>query len=209
MSRSNPYFGLPNRQFWKNDSGITAPESFDPVSEVPFKIAQTDKVVTAGSCFAQHLASGLVKSGFTHFVTEAAHPMFTEALAAKFNYGAFSARYGNVYTTRQFLQLLQRAYGLFTPIETHWEKSGGPRVVDPFRPQIQPDGFDSLAELQADQAQHFAAIRRAVEECDVFVFTLGLTECWVDTRDGAVFPVAPGVAGGVYDPETVGFRNFD
>ena len=207
MSRRNPYIGLPDRQFWKNDAGIADPQAFDPVSEVPFSIAKTDKVVTAGSCFAQHLARGLVKSGFNHFVTEPAHPMFPEALAEAHNYGAFSARYGNVYTTRQFLQLLQRAYGTFIPVATHWPK--GERTVDPFRPQIQPNGFVSPDELAADRVQHFAAIRRAIEGCDVMVFTLGLTEAWEDTRDGAIYPLAPGVAGGVYDPALVRFRNFD
>lgn len=44
---------------------------------------------------------------------------------------------------------------------------------------------------------------------DVLVFTLGLTEAWEDSRDGAIFPLAPGVAGGVYEPDLVRFRNFD
>lgn len=56
---------------------------------------------------------------------------------------------------------------------------------------------------------HFFCIRKAIEEMDVFVFTLGLTECWADKRDGAVFPIAPGVAGGQYDPEHYEFLNFD
>ncbi|QYK40883.1 MAG: GSCFA domain-containing protein [Paracoccaceae bacterium] len=207
--RKNPYAGLPDRQFWKNDPGIADYPAFDPVSEVPFRISRSDKVVTAGSCFAQHLAHGLVKSGFNHFVTEKAHPMFPESIATAFNYGAFSARYGNVYTTRQFHQLLLRAYGEFQPVEAFWPRPGSQtRVVDPFRPQIQPDGFVSAEELAADRVQHFAAIRRAVEECDVMVFTLGLTECWEDVRDGAIYPLAPGVAGGVYDPACVRFRNF-
>ncbi len=209
MNRRTPYTGLPERQFWKHDPGISAPQDFDPVCNAPFTIAKTDKVVTAGSCFAQHLAKGLEEAGFDHFVTEPAHPMFSRPLAARFNYGAFSARYGNVYTVRQFLQLLHRAYGQFAPQAVFWPKDATGRVVDPFRPQIQPDGFASLDELLADRVQHFAAIRRAVEEADVLVFTLGLTEAWEDSRDGAIFPLAPGVAGGVYEPDLVRFRNFD
>ncbi len=45
------------------------------------------------------------------------------------------------------------------------------------------------------------------EECDVFVFTLGLTEGWVSARDGAVFPLAPGVAGGEATADYA-FHNF-
>lgn len=43
----------------------------------------------------------------------------------------------------------------------------------------------------------------------MLVFTLGLTEAWEDPRDGAVFPLAPGVSGGDWNPEAARFRNFD
>jgi hypothetical protein len=208
-TKRHPYIGLPDRQFWKNEPGIAKPHFFDPVSNVPFQISKADRVVTAGSCFAQHVARNLNASGFNHLITETAHPMFPRALAETFNYGLFSARYGNVYTARQFLQLLHRAFDQFDPIVRSWPKAGSDRVVDPFRPQIQPDGFVSEAELLTDQVQHFAAIRRAVLGMEVLVFTLGLTECWEDTRDGSIFPLAPGVAGGIYDPPLVRFRNFD
>ena len=210
----HPYLGLPDRQFWRNEPGIADPAAFDPVSDVPFQISRADRVVTAGSCFAQHLGRHLAQAGFCHFLTEPAHPLFDDALAHRFGYGLFSARYGNLYTPRQLLQLLHRAYGQFEPLQSAWPRGDAPRpeesrVVDPFRPQIQPDGFTSPAELAADREVHFAAISRAVEQMQVFVFTLGLTEAWEDSRDGAIFPLAPGVAGGVYDPETVRFRNFD
>ena len=209
MTQRHPYLGLPDRQFWRNEPGIADPAAFDPVSDVPFQITRADRVVTAGSCFAQHLARHLAQAGFCHFLTEPAHPLFDDALAHRFGYGLFSARYGNLYTPRQLLQLLHRAYGLFTPLQSAWPRGPEPRVVDPFRPQIQPDGFTSDVELQADRDTHFAAIRAAVEQMQVFVFTLGLTEAWEDPRDGAIFPLAPGVAGGIYDPATVRFRNFD
>lgn len=207
MTKRHPYLGLPDRQFWKHEPGIADPDAFDPVSDVPFRIGNDARVVTAGSCFAQHVARRMAAAGITHLITEPA-PAFIDAdIAARFNYGMFAARYGNVYTPRQLLQLIDRAYGRFTPRTVSWPK--GARVVDPFRPQIQPEGFLSEAELLADRVQHFAAVRQAVEAMDVFVFTLGLTEAWEDAQDGAVFPLAPGVAGGRYDPEGVRFRNFD
>ncbi len=39
---------------------------------------------------------------------------------------------------------------------------------------------------------HLAAVRRMFEESHLFIFTVGLTEIWESTVDGAVFPVAPG-----------------
>jgi hypothetical protein len=213
MKRNHPYVGLPNRQFWTKDPGIATPSAFDPLAgaatEMPFRLTRSDKVVTAGSCFAQHLARGLVEAGFNHLVTEKPHPIFNAEVAAEFNYGTFTARYGNIYTARQFLQLLHRAYGQFVPIADAWTYGDSGRVVDPFRPQIQPHGFVSATELTIDRRQHFAAIRTAIETMDVLVFTLGLTECWEDPRDGAIFPLAPGVAGGFYEPTLARFRNFD
>jgi hypothetical protein len=88
-----------------------------------------------------------------------------------------------------------------------WREADG-TFVDPFRPRIQPKGFPTLAEYEADRAQHFACVRRAFEELDVLVFTLGLTECWVSREDGAAYPLCPGVAGGAFDPERHAFHNF-
>ncbi len=46
------------------------------------------------------------------------------------------------------------------------------------------------------------------ETMDVFVFTLGLTESWRSKRDGAVFPLAPGVAAGKMLSSQYEFVNF-
>ncbi len=209
MSRKHPYVGLPDRQFWKKDPGIKAPIRFDPVSPPPFQLTRRDKIITAGSCFAQHIARVLSEAKFTHLIAEKPHAMVPPDVAKAHNYGMFSARYGNVYTARQLRQLFQRAYGNFEPKAEGWKMPDGSGVVDPFRPQIQPGGFRSQEELNQDRKQHLAAVRYALENANVLVFTLGLTECWADVEDGAVYPVAPGVAGGSYDPKTTEFKNFD
>ncbi len=204
---NHPYKGRPDFQFWKSAPGAGSADELDPVVGTSMAINKDDKVVTAGSCFAAHLARYLPKGGLTHFVTESGHPAIAAELRRKHNYGVFSARYGNIYTGRQLRQLLERAYGIFHPLETHW-RYGDNAVVDPFRPQIQPKGFVHPDELLADQAQHFAAVRHAIERMDYFVFTLGLTEAWIDRRDGAVFPLAPGVVAGVFDSDLHRFHNF-
>ena len=80
---------------------------------------------------------------------------------------------------------------------------------DPFRPTVQPRGFISKAEMRSDRRQHLAAVRQMFEQLDVFVFTLGLTECWVSQADGAVFPLCPGVEGGEFDARKHVFYNQD
>lgn len=203
----HPYETLPDRCFWRRSIATVAPEQVDPVMSAKFTVSPMDKIVTAGSCFAQHIARHLTSCGFNYYVTESPHPSFREPAIARYNYGTFTARYGNIYTVRQMLQLLKRAYGLFCPAEDIWHIDGG-RCIDPFRPQIQPKGFACETEYRSDRLQHFTAVRRAIENLDIFVFTLGLTEAWVSRIDGAVFPICPGVAGGSFDEQRHRFVNF-
>ncbi|MDZ4842748.1 MAG: GSCFA domain-containing protein [Hyphomicrobium aestuarii] len=123
------------------------------------------------------------------------------------NFGVFSARYGNIYTPRQLLQLFQRSYGMFEPSDRSWRGPNG-RLVCPFRPQVEPDGFSSTTALHADNEKHEEAVRRVFEESDVFIFTLGLTEGWLSQADGAVVPLAPGVAGQPVSDVEYQFHNF-
>lgn len=203
----HPYKSLPDYAKWSRAVGRVAAEQVDPVVRGKFTLSRTDKVVTAGSCFAQHIARRLAGSGFNFHVTEPAHPYMDARLSAEYNYGLFSARYGNIYTSRQLLQLLQRAIGDFTPSEPPWQKDGA--FFDPFRPGIQPGGFVSRNELELDRGRHLAAVKRAFTEMDVFVFTLGLTECWVSRQNGAAFPTCPGVIAGEFDPDRHAFVNLE
>lgn len=204
----HPYRGLPPEAYWRRAIVGQGP-AIDPVAAPFLRLDPADKVATAGSCFAQNIARYLKRSGFGYLVSEAAHPIIPAAVAEHHGYGLYSARYGNIYTARQLLQLIERAYGRFVPSVDMWDAPGGAgRVVDPFRPTIEPDGFASEAELRADRAWHFARVREMFETLDVFVFTLGLTEAWESVEDGAVYPVCPGVAGGRFDPSAHRFRNF-
>jgi hypothetical protein len=202
----HPYKSLPDHAFWSRAVSRKAPAEVDPVVVAEFTIGIDDKVATAGSCFAQHIARYLKKSGYNYLVTETAHPMVARA-AESFNYGVFTARYGNIYTSRQLVQLFDRAYGEFVPEDDVWQGENG-YVLDALRPTIQPGGFPTIEELVGDRHQHLAAVRQAFETLDVFVFTLGLTECWRSRVDGLVYPVCPGVSGGEFDPEKYEFLNL-
>ena len=92
------------------------------------------------------------------------------------------------------------------PKLSSWPCRGG--HVDPFRPTIEPDAFTSLEELETNRRAHLAQVVRVFEEADLFIFTLGLTEYWYSFHDGAVLPLAPGVAGGTYDAADYGFQNL-
>jgi hypothetical protein len=207
MRKTNPYANLPSPSFWRRAVSVVAPFELDPVLETSFRIAPEDKVATAGSCFAQHISRTLHGLGMNYFVPEASPPGMSEEQARASNYGVFSARFGNVYTTRQLIQLFQRAFDGAQPADGIWRRPDG-RLVDAFRPTIEPDGFETEAELVASRDDHLAAVRRMCEELDIFVFTLGLTECWRSKIDGFAYPLAPGTAAGEYDPERYEFINL-
>jgi hypothetical protein len=205
--KTHPYSKRPDYALWRRAVADVAPGEIDPVVEAPFRLGVREKVATAGSCFAQHIGRYLRSSGCNYLITESPHSFISQHAAETLNFGLYTARYGNVYTSRQLLQLFDRAYGKFTPKENHWVE-GAAHVVDPFRPQIQPGGFNSARELDFDRERHFEAVRRAFETLDVFVFTLGLTELWRSREDGAAFPLCPGVAGGDYSPARHEFLNL-
>jgi hypothetical protein len=204
---NHPYSDLPDYAFWRRAVANVPGDALDPVVDVPFHISPRDRVATAGSCFAQHIGRYLSAAGCAYLVTEPAHPLASANAVRLTNYGMFTARYGNVYTARQLRQLFQRVYGRFTPKEDLW-RGAGAACIDPFRPNIQPGGFNSEREFVIDREHHFRAVREAFETLDVFVFTLGLTEAWHSREDGAVFPVCPGVSGGSFSPRQHEFINF-
>lgn len=205
---TNPYKGQNPYSFWKKAvSGVPAFD-LDPVVEAPFILGNGERVATAGSCFAQNIARALQDNGFNYYVAEQAPHHLSVAEARAGNYGTYSARYGNVYTTRQLRQLLDRALGRFKPELPAWQRADG-RFVDPFRPQVEPGGFARQQDVQAAAEHHLGCVREMLQTLNVFVFTLGLTEGWVLRSNGAVLPIAPGVAGGAWDPELYEFVNFN
>lgn len=203
---SCPYRGLGPQAYWKKSVAEPQLSDLDPVHDLGFNLSRTDRIATAGSCFAQHIARYLASSGCNYYVAEPGHEILDSETAAEFQYGTFSARFGNIYTARQLLQLIERAYGRFTPVDDHWK--AGDRFVDPYRPSVQPHGFRSLEELRRDRAHHLACVRTMFERADCFVFTLGLTEGWIQVEDGAVYPVCPGCGHGEHDPARHRFVNF-
>lgn len=193
----HPYKGRPERNFWTATVSSRNPLEIDTWYRKKFSLSSL-AIAAGGSCFAQHLGKRLRSSGFHYIDAEPAPKFLDRESHADFGYGLYSARYGNIYTSRQLLQLLQRATGAFKPAETAWEFKDG--LVDPFRPTIEPEPFASMQELELSRRQHLEAVVEMIRQADVYVFTLGLTEAWINGEDGAAYPVAPGVSGGRYDP---------
>ncbi len=204
-SADHPYRHQPKHAFWRNVVQDTYPLDITHWYTKKFSL-DNKRIATAGSCFAQHIGRELREKGFNYVDVEPAPEFLSKVHWLDFGYGMYSARYGNVYTPRQLLQLTQRALGEFSPIESAWQLKDG--YVDPFRPTIEPEPFSSVEEVEAHRKFHLKSVASLFEASDVFVFTLGLTEAWVSVQDGAVFPVCPGTAGGEFNASSYKFINF-
>jgi hypothetical protein len=202
----SPYENLPSKSFWRSGVSETHPLTIGDLYKKKFEITAADQIATAGSCFAQHVARHMRASGFQVLDVEPAPGALSDETAKKFGYGIYSARYGNIYSARQLLQLVQDAQAGSVEAEDVWTKDG--RFYDALRPNIEPDGFESLEEAMALRREHLDKVQELFARMSVLVFTFGLTEAWMDKNTGRVFPTAPGTIAGTYDPDVHVFKNF-
>lgn len=203
MKQVHPYRDQPNKAFWSRvvAENYSADSLVEPLRPI---LKANDTVASAGSCFASNIVKPIEEVGFTYVRTEEL-PFPLSQLPENLGYRNFSAAYGNIYTARQFRQLLERAEGTFQPAENYWLM--GEDYVDPFRPGLRYPA-QSLGEYELIQKQHLNSTKQAFTDADVTVFTLGLTEAWKSVEDGAVYPTCPGTVNGVFDKEKYRFINF-
>jgi len=204
----SPYDSLSPHAFWRSAIADKSPFAISDIWAPKFEIDQDDAIVTAGSCFAQHIRQALVEHDMHWLDAEPAPGNLSESERTQRQYGVFSFRTGNIYTAAMLRQWVSWALGAETCPDEIWQEGREDRFHDPFRPAVEPDGFSSEAELRRSRAVTLQAIRRAVTEAKYFVFTLGLTEAWIDRAGGFVYPVCPGTIRGGFDAERHAFRNF-
>jgi hypothetical protein len=130
------------------------------------------------------------------------------ALALKYNYGVFSARTGNIYTAAQMLYWARLAAKL-DPIESVelWTDDNG-RVYDMLRPKLEPYGCQNEAAARRSLESTRRSFLKSVQQADVFVFTLGLTEGWINQETGQSYALCPGTAVGKFDKNRHVFKNY-
>lgn len=206
MYMANPYMNLPKRQFWKTGVEQSHVLSTIDLWKKKIDISHEDRIVSAGSCFAQHISHRLAKSGYNFIDAEPAPKGLPKNLHKHYGYGTYSARYGNIYTSAQLIELALEALGEIPSLDYSWENKG--RFYDPLRPNVEPDGLDSHEEVIFHRKYHLERVRYLLKICDVFIFTLGLTEGWVCRRSGRTLPTAPGTIAGDYDATLYEFKNF-
>lgn len=203
----NPYKNLPPDAFWRSAMAETAALDISALWNPKFPINATDPICTFGSCFAQHIGKALKSRNFNWYIAEPAPFGLSDESLLEFNYDTFSCRTGNIYTTALLLQWTRWALGLADVPTEIW--TDGQRYFDPFRPAIEPGGFISHEEMILSRMEAIRAFRKCIEIPRLFVFTLGLTESWFNGKSGDHYPLCPGTAAGVFDPDVHLFMNLD
>ncbi|MFC3050992.1 GSCFA domain-containing protein [Kordiimonas pumila] len=193
----NPYNELPDNSFWKKGVEQSDPHELKGIHTAKWRIKKNDVVVTMGSCFAQHIANWMRNKNLNvpfYDSTENIHSP------------SFAANYGNVYTVKQALQLVNEVIGNRQSSEPAWQADAG--FIDPLRPNVFIKPFSTVEDLLESRALHLKNLKKAFSELDVFIFTLGLTETWQINACKTVLPTAPGILGGDYKTDNYSFVNY-
>jgi hypothetical protein len=194
---------LPPSAFWRSGVADSGPFGLSDLFQPRFPVTRDMAVATAGSCFAQHVGRALRGAGLAVLDVEPAPPGLDNPAA--YGFGLYSGRYGNIYTARQLRQLLQDTTTGHLRPQAIWHRDGRPH--DALRPGIEPGGFASVDELRHLRAFHLHRLRDLFTRTELFIFTLGMTEAWVDAT-GTVFPTAPGVIADPPPGQPITFHNF-
>ncbi|NVO24778.1 GSCFA domain-containing protein [Donghicola mangrovi] len=203
----HPYISLPRTAFWRTGVAEAGLYGLSGLWKSPWTLPRDAQFATYGSCFAQHISRALKERNIGWVNGEPAPGDTPKDLAKSFNYGVFSARTANIYTAAQLRLLLQMAVG-DVPVrepELWQDQAGGFR--DSLRPMIEPTPFRTEEAAIVSRAAMVRGLRKSVQNSDVFVFTLGLTEGWENTK-GQPYAACPGTIGGTFDPEQHVFVNY-
>jgi len=203
----HPYKAQPDRAFWKNGVENRPTRAVPDLWTPKFPMPENSRVASYGSCFAQHIGRALEERGLTWLRCESPpHGMRADS-QARFGYGQFSSRTGNIYTASMLENWCKWALEGAPMPEEIWETETG--HFDPLRPNLEPGGFATQDEVLAARKTTVAAFRKSILGADMFIFTLGLTERWVNRETGMEYQICPGTLAGSFDPDLHQFDNMD
>lgn len=206
VAMSHPYSDLPPAAFWRRAVAEIPADAPEAIAVPKFRLTGKTRIATAGSCFAQHMGKALRGAGLKVLDAEPAPRGISAALLQHYGYGLYSGRYGNIYTVRQLVQLLEEVRAQEPDPDLVWRR--GDRFHDAMRPALDPEGLGSPDEVLQIRRRHLARLAPMLAQADLLIFTLGLTEAWRCRGSRRVYPTCPGVIAGEFDPLRHEFVNF-
>jgi len=204
----NPYEVLSKQYFWRTGvvDNIRSNKNFSNIWESKFLIDKNTRFITVGSCFAQHISRWILNNGYNWVESEKAPDIMNSDEMLDNGYGVFSFRTGNIYTASLLKQWIYFSINYNNNYEIFEERN---RFYDPLRPLIPKNGYKSIDDMLNDRILTFNAINSSLLETDIFIFTLGLTEAWVNKRTGLVYSSCPGTLRGSFNEDEHEFINYD
>jgi hypothetical protein len=142
-------------------------------SDHGLSISKSTRIASMGSCFAREIKTVLLREGFAYITEETDHPASKHA----------SAAWERLYNSFSMRQIFEYTFENWKPDPRWWIAPRSNKVQDPYRRIIL---YDSVEEAETDFAHHIECSRRALEQAEILIITLGLTEVWQSTTDGAV-----------------------
>ena len=194
-TESGRYQSFPRQHtFWPNPTHHKYPASIR--DSLPY--VRSNKIVTlhtalgsAGSCFAVEISEHFQKNNYNYLITEKPDATNSGVQVDGYTPGAskyvrFSANYGIHFNSLSLEQLAQRAYNTrrFKKIILPYRDF----YVDPYRELVY---FLSPEAYIEDYDRHTHALRELFDRVNVFIFTMGLNECWRFRDDGTALSRNP------------------
>lgn len=135
-------------------------------------ISRGTPIASMGSCFATHIGRKLVEWKFNYLVYE---PEVLPQTVA-------SAHWDFVYNTACMRQIFEYSFGDWEPKERWWSHNEH-KYVDPYRRNVLYNRREAYKKFNL----HRRKSRAALQDAEVLILTLGLTETWRHKKDHATF----------------------
>jgi hypothetical protein len=167
-------------QVWPGSySNPPADGNFPFPARTGLTITRQTPIASIGSCFAREIRRKLLYHGYAYITEESDHPAAEHA----------SAAWERTYNTFSMRQIFEYTFDRFSPEVRWWISPETGKVQDPYRRIIL---YDSLDRAEADFANHRQCSLRALQQAEVLIITLGLTEIWEDRIDQSVICMPSG-----------------
>ncbi|WP_420549076.1 GSCFA domain-containing protein [Curvivirga sp.] len=184
----------PDGVYWPRENSFLE-ETIEPFAKKYPIMDMNTLLGAAGSCFASEFSFAMQSNKFNYLIKEPLHTgehgIFNSSTRNNPNMPDSSAQWGTLFNTPSFTHLAERAFGdrSFPKIlVSETNKNGLTQYNDPYREGV---FFQSQEIFEDDYELHLKAVREVFEECEVFVFTPGLSECWEYMPHGSVMSRNP------------------
>jgi len=182
MARSDvhPIHRFARWQVWPGSyDNPPADGSYPRRTDDSLKITRSTRIASMGSCFAREIKTVLEREGYAYVKEETHHSASKHA----------SAAWERLYNTFSMRQIFEYTFGEWQPELRWWIAPESGKIQDPYRRIIL---YDDIDQAETDFRQHRMHSRRALEQAEVLILTLGLTEIWEDAVDRSVICLPSG-----------------